>query len=412
MTPHERAVTTLKATAVTEPSDAEVDAMWQQIDARAPHVSGRSICLSLRARSWPKLGLVRPARAGAVMIAAGTITAAVAALVIVALVAVSSWLPNAQRTPTPSPPGALQRSDGTPVGAPDFSEGRSLVLAEGSRVTPAAGAHVGLLSNDAQHFDLKQSRGMVHYGVTPGGPRRWKIEAPLVTVEVTGTAFDIDADESHATVSVIRGAVIVRGEGVPGHVQVLRANQRIEVAHATLQQLAVVPEPVAPAGPIDSKDEGHSSDKSQHRTRQRSTREPVTTGMPRLSVAAVPTETTETLFANADAERRAGHAELAIKPLQKILIGGGHAPQQKAVAAFSLGRIYMDSLSMPREAAKAFERAISLQVRAELLQDAYVRRVEAWSRAGDSSAKARAIAAYQSKYPEAFERIAPWAGPP
>lgn len=44
--------------------------------------------------------------------------------------------------------------------------------------------------------------------VQPGGPRRWQVEGGLATIEVVGTA-------GRLRVSVQRGAIVVRGEGVP-----------------------------------------------------------------------------------------------------------------------------------------------------------------------------------------------------
>jgi transmembrane sensor len=70
------------------------------------------------------------------------------------------------------------------------------------------------------------------------------------------------------------------------------------------------------------------------------------------------------------------------------------------LAAFTLGRVLLEELGQPNEAAAAFARAEALAPRGALAQDAIAREVEAWSRAGEvSRARARAEE-YLRRYPE------------
>jgi transmembrane sensor len=75
-----------------------------------------------------------------------------------------------------------------------------------------------------------------------------------------------------------------------------------------------------------------------------------------------------------------------------------HASDPRAgLASFTLGRVLLDELGRPREAADAFARARAAG--GPLAEDALAREVEATSRAGDT-AKSRELArAYQHLYP-------------
>ena len=88
----------------------------------------------------------------------------------------------------------------------------------------------------------------------------------------------------------------------------------------------------------------------------------------------------------------------AVAPLSRLL--REHAADPRApLAAFTLGRVLLDELGRPREAAQSFLRVQELDPSGPLSQDALAREVEAWSRAGEgSSARARALQ-YVQKYP-------------
>jgi transmembrane sensor len=100
----------------------------------------------------------------------------------------------------------------------------------------------------------------------------------------------------------------------------------------------------------------------------------------------------------ADVARLSHHAADAVAPLSRVL--REHAGDPRApLAAFTLGRVLLDDLGRPREAAQSFARAQQLDPDGPLSQDALAREVEAWSRAGENqSARARALQ-YVQKYP-------------
>lgn len=114
----------------------------------------------------------------------------------------------------------------------------------------------------------------------------------------------------------------------------------------------------------------------------------------RLALRDDPTE----LLLAADVARLSRHPDMALSPLSQVL--DRHPDDPRApLAAFTLGRVLLEELGRPREAAAAFARARSLSPTAPLAEDALAREVEACSRAGDT-VQARKLA-------EDFARLYP-----
>ena len=100
----------------------------------------------------------------------------------------------------------------------------------------------------------------------------------------------------------------------------------------------------------------------------------------------------------ADVARLSRHPADAVAPLTRLLRERPADPRAP-LAAFTLGRVLLDELGRPREAAQSFLRVQELDPDGPLSQDALAREVEAWSRAGEgASARARALH-YLQKYP-------------
>jgi transmembrane sensor len=96
------------------------------------------------------------------------------------------------------------------------------------------------------------------------------------------------------------------------------------------------------------------------------------------------------LLLEADVARLSRHPAQAVAPLRKLL--SSHPGDPRApLAAFTLGRVLLDDLGRPREAADAFARARAASPGGAMAEDALAREVEAWSRAGEATmARARA----------------------
>jgi transmembrane sensor len=116
----------------------------------------------------------------------------------------------------------------------------------------------------------------------------------------------------------------------------------------------------------------------------------------RADVAPVRDETHELLLA-ADTARLSGHSLEAVPYLRRILLQHEDDPRAPLVA-FTLGRVLLDELGRPAEAAQAFEGARARPT--PLAEDALAREIEAWARAGDAG-RAHALALdYQRLYPQ------------
>jgi tetratricopeptide (TPR) repeat protein len=112
--------------------------------------------------------------------------------------------------------------------------------------------------------------------------------------------------------------------------------------------------------------------------------------------AAAPTP--EALFALADRARASGRPQAAVARLREIVDRfprDPHAP----MAAFTEGRLCLESLGRPRQAAAAFERARALANGGPLAEDALARQVEALHAAGDAAAAHEQALRYRELYP-------------
>jgi transmembrane sensor len=122
-------------------------------------------------------------------------------------------------------------------------------------------------------------------------------------------------------------------------------------------------------------------------------------GVPPARDLASPIGGMSDLLLAGDVARLSGHPAAAVTWLARAAAlhpGDPRAP----LAAFTLGRVHLEDLGAPRDAAQAFARARELAPDGPLAEDALAREVEAWSRAGETeTARARAEA-YVRRYPE------------
>jgi hypothetical protein len=106
---------------------------------------------------------------------------------------------------------------------------------------------------------------------------------------------------------------------------------------------------------------------------------------------------TELLHAS-DVMRLGGEPAQAIGPLRRIIEHHAGDPRA-ALAAFTLGRLLLDDLDRPRDAAAAFADVIRLAPQGELVEDALARQVDALARAGDALAARRLAEEYAETFP-------------
>jgi len=247
--------------------------------------------------------------------------------------------------------------------------------------------------------------------------RSFRVKAGEVSVEVLGTRFLVERMDDAVLVLVDHGRVQVRW---PGHSKLLTDGERLEVrpTATTPPPLAPEPERLPPEpGPIsvDGGDIDVDGPEASSPEAKKALKKPAHGPQPEWKRLAeqgdfprafaalkgagrAPRDEPEELLLAADVARLSHHPLEAVTPLQRIISRHEKDPRTP-LAAFTLGRVLLDDLGRPHEAASAFAEARALAPTGPLAEDALAREVEANSRAGDM-ARARALALqYQARYP-------------
>jgi transmembrane sensor len=107
----------------------------------------------------------------------------------------------------------------------------------------------------------------------------------------------------------------------------------------------------------------------------------------------------EALMDAADAARLSGHPQNAVRYLASVVERHARSPVAP-LAAFTLGRVYLDQLGQPDKAAASFERARRLSPHGSLAQDALAREVEALSKGGNAQKAHERAQEYLQRYPK------------
>lgn len=226
---------------------------------------------------------------------------------------------------------------------------------------------------------FEMAGGAARFDVARRPERTFRVQAGPALVEVIGTLFRIERQDERTLVSVERGRVSVSWSGFR---QELAAGQHgLFPPHKTAAVPELVPAPVEVAPPPAQEASTHSA-----------------SPLPDTSAGAA-RPNAEALFALADRARvegRALEATRALRELTSRFPRDGRAP----LAAFTLGRLLLENLRQPADAARAFELARSLAGGGSALaEDALAREVEAWRAAGDADKAAARAQRYRSLYP-------------
>ena len=120
------------------------------------------------------------------------------------------------------------------------------------------------------------------------------------------------------------------------------------------------------------------------------------TALKKAGPNAVRDETADLLLA-ADAARLGGYPSEAVPYLERVVRAHASDPRS-SLASFTLGRVLLDELGRPREAAEAF--AAARKAGGPLAEDALAREVEAASRAGDTARSGELAREYLTRYPK------------
>jgi transmembrane sensor len=329
-------------------------------------------------------------------------------------IAFAAWWPSPQPAPQPT------------AAKPDALHMR---LADGSEVwLRDAATRLTVDEGSAQRVDVALLAGEARFDVVHRAERVFHVNSGDVTVEVLGTAFELERQAARTRVAVLRGRVAVlwpsgRTELSAGEAgwfprpaeqaaaQLGAASTQLE-AHAAQLGSAAAQGVVATQhnGPTPQLDAAaHTAKHAVHKPSASAApsawREPAEQGdferaYELLARAPQPVaDNVEELLLAADSARLSGHAAAALPFLKRVV--AQHAEDSRApLAAFTLGGVLMQQLGQPREAEAAYARARELSLNSSLAEDALARQVEATYRAGDT-ARARALAGeYLARYPK------------
>lgn len=343
--------------------DAQVERIWRTVESRR------------RRPAWP-----------------------LALLPLAACAVVALWgLGRARPAPTTVTPGPLRLADGQSL-APAALRGR-FALSDASRIQLSPGARATLQANSGSAFELRLTEGSARFEVTPGGPRRWRIDCELATVTVIGTTFTLDRRTDYLRVSVEHGRVWVDGPRVPGLHQALTAGQsftldaRTESPAAEALRLTPGELPTSrarprPTPPAEWRERAAAGDPQGAWTVLGDQ------GFAQTAREANP----DTLLALADVARRTRRHALATPLLVRVVDDHPRHPEA-AMAAYTLGR---DALALRRDAPQAshwFERALGLQPPRVLEEDIRARLVESRGAAGDRAGACTAARDLAARFP-------------
>jgi transmembrane sensor len=289
------------------------------------------------------------------------------------LAAIASWWPFQRMD------GALRDQTGRGLGLIESSAPHTTTLSDGSRFELGADSTLEVLANDDRTFVCALRRGRATFDVTPGGPRRWRIEAGAVAVEVVGTRFRVDRRELSVVIEVERGTVLVRGEDVRDGVQKLQSGARLEVPTPPLAKVAAPQASPALAPSSSTATPAGDSDSA-----------------PSSGTSALPPSTDWLLVA--DGQRRRGDVKGAVQTL-RLAVERAPDDKRRATAAFTLGKLLLDAMGKPVEAQAAFRTCLERSPPAAIAEDALARLVEAQSRSGAREAALATAREYEKRYP-------------
>jgi transmembrane sensor len=280
-------------------------------------------------------------------------------------------------------------------------------FADGSTATPRdPQSTLAATTVEPTRAVVRLASGGGRFAVTKNPARVFRVEAGVVVVEVLGTRFSVEHSDARARVTVEEGRVRVSWpqgsrELVAGESGLFPPSE--PEAPSRAQPAAEVDKPVLEK----PRDRPKRAPKTEPKTETRPTwRELAEEGdydrayeeLKRPETPPLRDQAAELLLA-ADVARLSHHASEAVQPLKSILREHRDDPRAP-LAAFTLGRVLLEELGRPREAAEAFADAASLEPRGPIEEDAVAREVEAWSRAGDSTRARQRADEYLKRYPD------------
>lgn len=313
------------------------------------------------------------------------------------------------RQPTASPPltariGDLPFAAGAWLAAED--QPRTLEVSDRSRVRFAPGSAARLVRLGAEEVALDLEYGRLDASVVPSPGRAWRVAAGPFSVDVTGTIFTLEWRPEPRTlvVAVREGEVRVRGGTLPPEGSAVASQQRLEVSDASLAAADPIPssaptpaptdaapEPAAPRSPHPEPEWRRLAAAGEHAAAlARVERDGLTQQLERFDAEELDRLAHSARLADAGAT-----ANAALEALRRRFPRDPRAHN----AAFLLGRVALEMLGAPAQAAEWFEVYVQEQPRGALVEDARGRLLELRRDHGDPRQIEAAARAYLEHHP-------------
>jgi transmembrane sensor len=296
--------------------------------------------------------------------------------------------------------------------------GGSVRFPDGSSATPRDAASLLRPVTVTPHEVVVQlASGGASFDVTPDRLRRFRVVAGSVAVEVLGTRFTMVRNDPHVKIEVERGRVLVAFAGgaeelgagqmgvFPPSGAVAAAAPAAAAPASAASPTAAAPAPSVAAAPVERAAAAPDPPAAKRRAgpswrvhAQEGDYRGAYEVLSREGAAAV-RGTPDDLLLAADVMRLSHHPQRAVAPLRRIISEHGRDPRA-TLAAFTLGRLLLEELGEPREAAAAFALVQSREPRGPLAEDALAREVEAWSHARVAGKARERALQYVAKYPD------------
>ena len=254
--------------------------------------------------------------------------------------------------------------------------------------------------------EVEVAKGRSRFDVVHDEQRAFRVIAGPVTVEVIGTRFIVEHDPKEVHVLVERGRVRVRtAEGE--HYLSAGEDQRIVLRTPVAPLVAPPIEPPVAEAPEAETETPTPMPPSHPNWRASAERGNYAVAYSQIHAGGsrVVRDAPEELMLAADVARWSHHSAAAV-PLLDRVVRDHHRDPRAQLAAFTLGRVYLEELGKPREAALAFARAYAFGARGPLAEDALAHEVEAWSRADELARAHERAQLYQRTYPSGPHRNA------
>jgi transmembrane sensor len=288
----------------------------------------------------------------------------------------------------------LHREAPTAVAA---SESLAVPLADGVQaVRRDALSQLRLTSSTPTRVVAELARGGAHFRVAHNPARTFVVEAGPVSITDLGTEFTVDRLDDGVRVAVQEGQVQVRWSGGSG---TLSAGEEDRFPPENLAPPSVPDETVAPlSAPHRRHHRVASTASSSWKALAEDGDYDAAYNVLQRTGEPVRDETAE-LFLAVDVARLSHHPGESVAPLKQILAHHSLDPRAP-LAAFTLGRVLLEDLGSPREAASAFGQVRRLDPESPLVEDALAREVECWSRAGELQRAHARAEQYLRAYPD------------